>query len=81
MRDDDGRCRAMLVVVHCQWCRSIVHQTQNSRRTKWLLRRRRSRGETRWATKRTGGGEIVHSAIERERGTEGERENHSAIRG
>jgi len=39
---------ASVMVVHRQWCRPIVRQTQNSRRTKWLLRwlrRRRGRGE------------------------------------
>lgn len=77
----------VLVVVHCQWCRPIVRQTQNSRRTKWLLRslrRRRSRGEpvgdegvgrglrmARWV-------EMGRRASKREK--ERERENHSGIR-
>lgn len=45
----------MLVVVHCQWCRPIVRQTQNSRCTKWLLRSLRRR-RSQWATERGGGG-------------------------
>ncbi|TGZ54374.1 hypothetical protein DBV15_09603, partial [Temnothorax longispinosus] len=67
----------------------VVRQTQNSRCTKWLLRSLRRR-RSQWATRgpgEAGAREIVRCDREkevetvRERKIEGERENHSGIRG
>lgn len=70
---------AMLVVVHCQWCRLIVRQTQNSRRTKWLLRSLAEKAKPRRAGGRDGrnGGGIVQRDREKEEEIGGEEDRES----